>query len=78
MAGEKFRLIVQNYICPILAGAVLTPQLQNAEPNQGHALAALKNNGQSMYNFTASSPPPKPRLVGHRHQTIGRRHGEGL
>ena len=48
MNGEEFRLIVQNYICPILAGAVITPQLLEAE-GQTHALAALKNNGQAMH-----------------------------
>jgi hypothetical protein len=48
MNGEDFRLIVQNYICPILAGAVITPQLLEAE-GQTHALAALKNNGQAMH-----------------------------
>ena len=49
MNGEEFRTIVQNYICPILAGAVLTPQLQAVEKGQVHALAALKNNGQAMH-----------------------------
>ena len=48
MNGEEFRTIVQNYICPILAGAVMAPQLLDAE-NQHHALAALKNNGQAMH-----------------------------
>lgn len=48
MNGEDFRLIVQNYICPILAGAVVTPQLLEAE-GQTHALAALKNKGQAMH-----------------------------
>ncbi|MFD1872406.1 hypothetical protein [Hymenobacter bucti] len=48
MNGEEFRLIVQNYICPILAGAVITPQLLEAE-GQTHALAALKNKGQAMH-----------------------------
>jgi hypothetical protein len=48
MTGEEFRLIVQNYICPILAGAVVTPQLLEAG-DEIHALAALKNNGQAMH-----------------------------
>jgi hypothetical protein len=48
MSGEEFRTIVQNYICPILAGAVITPELLDAE-NKIHSLAALKNNGQSMH-----------------------------
>ena len=49
MAGEEFRTSVQTYICPILAGAVLTPELQEVEKGQVHALAALKNNGQAMH-----------------------------
>jgi hypothetical protein len=48
MSGEEFRTIVQNYICPILAGAIITPELLDAE-SKIHALAALKNNGQSMH-----------------------------
>jgi len=48
MNGEEFRLIVQNYICPILAGAVITPQVLDAQ-SQPHALAALKNKGQAMH-----------------------------
>ena len=48
MNGEEFRTIVQNYICPILAGAVITPQFLEVE-NQIHALAALKSNGQAMH-----------------------------
>jgi len=31
MNGEDFRLIVQTYICPILAGSVITPRLLEAE-----------------------------------------------
>jgi len=48
MNGEEFRTIVQNYICPILDGAVITPQFLEVE-NQIHALAALKSNGQAMH-----------------------------
>ena len=48
MNGEEFQLIVQTYICPILAGSVITPQLLAAEGST-HALAALKNNGQAIH-----------------------------
>ncbi|GAB3576943.1 hypothetical protein [Hymenobacter daeguensis] len=49
MKEEDFKGIIQKYICPILAGSVMTPELQYDEKNHAHELAALTGNGQTMH-----------------------------
>jgi hypothetical protein len=65
MNGEDFRLIVQTYICPILAGSVITPQLLEAEGST-HALAALKDNGQAMHLSPSKKAGYKVEITRHQ------------
>ncbi|MDO7846950.1 hypothetical protein Q5H92_11320 [Hymenobacter sp. M29] len=49
MKEEDFQQIVQQYICPLLAGSVMTPELQHDEHQHAHELAALTGHGQTMH-----------------------------
>ena len=49
MKEEDFKQLIQQYICPLLAGSVLTPELQYDPKNHAHELAALTGNGQTMH-----------------------------
>jgi hypothetical protein len=65
MNGEDFWLIVQTYICPILAGSVIAPQLLEAEGST-HALAALKSNGQAMHLSPSKKAGYKVEITRHQ------------
>ena len=49
MKEEDFKEIVQQYICPILAGSVMNQQVQINNSKYAHELAALIGNGQIMH-----------------------------
>ena len=49
MKEEDFKQLIQQYICPLLAGSVLTPELQYDSKSHAHELAALTGNGQTMH-----------------------------
>jgi hypothetical protein len=62
MEEEDFKEIVQRYICPILAGSVMTPETQSPRKKgkaHAHELAALIGNGQTMHVSYAKNAPYK-------------------
>jgi hypothetical protein len=48
MKEEDFQQLVKRYICPLLAGSVMTPEPQHDAQPHAHELAALTGNGQTM------------------------------
>lgn len=48
MKEADFKEIVEQYICPLLAGSVLSPEVQRGGKSPAHELAALTGNGQTM------------------------------
>lgn len=49
MKEEDFRQLIQELICPLLAGSVLLPDSLPADTAHVHELAALTGNGQTMH-----------------------------
>ena len=48
MKEEDFKQLIHQYICPLLAGSVMTPEPQSTPNHHAHELAALTGNGQTM------------------------------
>lgn len=49
MKEEDFKQLIRHYICPLLAGSVMTPESQPVANDHAHELAALTGNGQTMH-----------------------------
>jgi hypothetical protein len=66
MQEADFTDIVRQYICPLMAGSVLTPALPGSTTGRPHALAAIAGNGRTMHLSYARRAPYKVELKRHQ------------